>query len=85
MSSGLAGFSVGEILVFRWHNKSLVYLSIGSDSISAVPAKTCFTNLVVHSLSSNVQRGLWVKTVPAACEKCLQCCFRICSLRAFGS
>jgi len=32
---------VGGTLDFMWHNKSLVYLSIGSLSIATVPLRTC--------------------------------------------
>jgi len=41
VSRGCMLHSVGDILDFMLHSKSLVYSSIGSSSIAAMPLRTC--------------------------------------------
>jgi len=61
--------SLGGTLVHRCVNKSLVYISMGKVSMSAIPAKICFAYSLVHLSLINVLRGSWVKIIPSAWEK----------------
>jgi len=83
--SGCELLLVGETLDFRCFNRSLVYSSIGSSLIAAVPFRICWANLLVQVSLMSVRSSSWVKMVPSAWEKCFWCCASTCVSISFGS
>jgi len=57
VSRGCMLHSVGDILDFMLCSKSLVYSSIGSSLIAAMPLRTCQVNFLVQLSLRRVWRG----------------------------